>query len=283
MPRVDDPGYLAALQALVREHGVRLIVPLADLDHLLLSESRDRLGALVLLPAPEAIRRCRRLIAGADLAGRANVLAPLGALEAMRGRFGEARRLVTQARNLYEQLGQTSTADANCGAVAGRIELLAGDGAGAERALRSTCQALERVGDQAYLATGAAELADVLCMQERDEESEQWCLLASELSASDDVLTQLLWRAVRARLLARKGELLEAEAFAREAVRLAEDTDNLNRLAKALIDLSEILRLAGRPGEAAEAVQEAVGLFERKGNAVAAKRARVLLAELAPA
>ena len=32
VPRVDDPGYVEALRALVEEHDVRLIVPLADLD-----------------------------------------------------------------------------------------------------------------------------------------------------------------------------------------------------------------------------------------------------------
>jgi carbamoyl-phosphate synthase large subunit len=58
VPPVDDPGYVEALRELVQLHDVRLVVPLADLDHLLLSEARERLGALVLLPAPDAIRRC---------------------------------------------------------------------------------------------------------------------------------------------------------------------------------------------------------------------------------
>jgi carbamoyl-phosphate synthase large subunit len=58
VPRVDDPGYVDALAALVELHDVRLVVPLADLDHLLLAQSRDRLGALVLLPDPETIRLC---------------------------------------------------------------------------------------------------------------------------------------------------------------------------------------------------------------------------------
>ena len=58
VPRVDDPGYVDALRALVELHDVRLVVPLADLDHMLLAESRDRLGALVLLPPPATIRLC---------------------------------------------------------------------------------------------------------------------------------------------------------------------------------------------------------------------------------
>jgi DNA-binding SARP family transcriptional activator/tetratricopeptide (TPR) repeat protein len=234
-------------------------------------------------PVPEAVRRCRRLLAGADPAGQANVLAPLGALEAMQGRFAEARGLIASARTLFDELGQTSTAEANCGAVAGRVELLAGDLAAAEREFRSTCQALERVGNQAYLATGAAELADVLCARGRFDEAEQWCLLASKLAASDDVLTHILWRATRARLLAQRGELDEADTLARAALRRAEETDGLNRRAKVLLDLSEILRVAGRSAEAAEAVEAAVDLFERKRNIVDAKRARALLAELAVA
>ena len=58
VPPVDDPAYVDALQALVAEHDVRLVVPLADLDHLLLAEHSDELGALVLLPAPATIRLC---------------------------------------------------------------------------------------------------------------------------------------------------------------------------------------------------------------------------------
>jgi carbamoyl-phosphate synthase large subunit len=58
VPRVDDPGYIDALRALVDLHDVRLIVPLADLDHRLLAERRGMLGALVLLPEPETIHLC---------------------------------------------------------------------------------------------------------------------------------------------------------------------------------------------------------------------------------
>jgi hypothetical protein len=40
-----------------------------------------------------------------------------------------------------------------------------------------------------------------------------------------------------------------------------------------------VLRLAGRPKEAAAAVREAIRLYEQKGNIVAAGRLRGLLAE----
>jgi carbamoyl-phosphate synthase large subunit len=56
VPPVDDPGYVPALRDLVRLHDVKLIVPLTDLDHLLLVDARDDFGgALVLLPARDVL------------------------------------------------------------------------------------------------------------------------------------------------------------------------------------------------------------------------------------
>lgn len=59
VPPVHDPGYLDALAELVEVHDVRLVVPLTDLDHLVLATGRDRLGdAVVLVPGPDTIERC---------------------------------------------------------------------------------------------------------------------------------------------------------------------------------------------------------------------------------
>jgi carbamoyl-phosphate synthase large subunit len=55
VPAVSDPTYVDALRALVHEHDISLVVPLTDLDHGVLSRAKDRLGALVLLPAPELV------------------------------------------------------------------------------------------------------------------------------------------------------------------------------------------------------------------------------------
>ena len=54
VPRVTDPGYVSTLAEVVREHDVRLVVPLTDLDQVLLARQRDKLApALVLVPDPE--------------------------------------------------------------------------------------------------------------------------------------------------------------------------------------------------------------------------------------
>jgi carbamoyl-phosphate synthase large subunit len=57
VPRIDDSEYLPALQSLVEEHDVRLIVPLTDLDQVALALGRDDLGALLLLPDAETVER----------------------------------------------------------------------------------------------------------------------------------------------------------------------------------------------------------------------------------
>jgi carbamoyl-phosphate synthase large subunit len=53
VPRVDNPGYVGELARLVAEYGVRLVVPLTDLDQAILAASREALApALVLAPSP---------------------------------------------------------------------------------------------------------------------------------------------------------------------------------------------------------------------------------------
>jgi carbamoyl-phosphate synthase large subunit len=59
VPQVDDPRYIDALSELAQIHDVRLVVPLTDLDHLVLARARDRFAsAVVLVPGPETIERC---------------------------------------------------------------------------------------------------------------------------------------------------------------------------------------------------------------------------------
>jgi carbamoyl-phosphate synthase large subunit len=59
VPPVNDPGYVPALRDLIELHDVRLVVPLTDLDHVILARSRDELApALVLVPEEDTSARC---------------------------------------------------------------------------------------------------------------------------------------------------------------------------------------------------------------------------------
>jgi tetratricopeptide (TPR) repeat protein len=137
------------------------------------------------------------------------------------------------------------------------------------------------MGDRAELSTTAAFLAQALLAQRRDEEAEQFAGLSEELAADDDLITQVLWRGVRARILAGRGLTDEAQRFAREAVALAARSDFVNDMADALIDLAIVQRQAGRLDLAGGTLAEGLRLYEEKGNVVAAGRARAQLAELA--
>lgn len=88
----------------------------------------------------------------------------------------------------------------------------------------------------------------------------------------------MLWRQAHAKLLARRGEVEARERLAREAVALAEETDMLNPHAGALGDLAEVLTLAGRDPRAE--LEQALSLYERKGNLVSAEGTRSKLAGL---
>ena len=90
----------------------------------------------------------------------------------------------------------------------------------------------------------------------------------------------MLWRQVRAKVLAHRSDREEAERLAREAVARAEETDQLNGHGDALVDLAEVLEVAGKPDEAKAALEQALALYERKGNLVMAERTRAKLAEL---
>lgn len=78
----------------------------------------------------------------------------------------------------------------------------------------------------------------------------------------------------RARLLARRGERSDAERLSREAVALAARTDWLVDRGDALMVHGEVLAACGQDDVASAAIREAFELYSRKGNVVAAQRAR---------
>jgi hypothetical protein len=61
---------------------------------------------------------------------------------------------------------------------------------------------------------------------------------------------------------------------------MIEQTDALNFQAGALSDLAEVLTAAGRAGEAAAALDQALERYERKGNVSAAGQVRPRLEAL---
>jgi tetratricopeptide (TPR) repeat protein len=226
---------------------------------------------------PEAIRRCDEIRdqVGSSPVALAVTLHPLGSLHAMTGDFETARRLIREGNDILGELGRMQSAVSHHEAL---VELLGGQPAAAEQRLRLGYDKLEQMGERGLLATTAAMLAQALYDQGRDEEAEAQCDVSETAAPHEDFVTHVMWRGVRAKLLARAGRIEAAEALSREALDLIERTDLLTHQGDALLDLADVLGLAGRTDEAGEAARGALALYERKGNLVSAQRARLRLA-----
>ena len=233
-------------------------------------------------PVPEAIAQTEALLAeaGDDRKAYSLILTALAHLRAMQGEFSAARDLYGNARAILEELGWRMLA-ALTSIDSGVVELLADDPVAAERELRRDYETLERMGERNYISTTAAFLADALSVQERDDEALEYTRISKEVAAADDVSSQSLWRLVRGRILARRGDLDDAEALVREGLAIIRTSDEPDSQGNALLDLAEVLRRAGRTLEAEAALREGLALYEIKGNLVSADRARAKLAEVA--
>lgn len=91
-----------------------------------------------------------------------------------------------------------------------------------------------------------------------------------EYAPPDDVAMLASQRGVRALLLADKGDHIVAEQLARSAVRVSDWSERLDIAAQARADLAAVLMRANRPAQASLPAAWALGLFERKGDVVAA-------------
>jgi DNA-binding SARP family transcriptional activator/class 3 adenylate cyclase len=231
-------------------------------------------------PVAEATRRVEAHLAH-GIGGRAvatGLRACLAGLSAMSGNIVEARASIARARSVVDDLGfLTQTLVPFYEAV---VEQLAGEPAGAERVLRSRLRPLEEAGETSTYSSIVALLAQAVYAQGRYDEAEELARISEETSHLNDVHAQATWQPVRAKVLARRGRFDEAERLARDAVAFAAESDFLNAHGDALVDLSVVLDLAGRPQEGAPAVEEAILLFEQKENAVSVARARRRLQQL---
>jgi tetratricopeptide (TPR) repeat protein len=232
----------------------------------------------------DGIGRCGELLTDETIghAGRAMIMPYLGGLHAQAGDTGQARALLDEAEAIYEDLGAAS-AVVHCGTVRADVELLAEDHAAAERTLREQCEQLELMHDRAHLAVRAAKLAETLYRQGRLDEAQQWAEVSRSNAASDDRSVQLVLGPVDAKLAATRGATHEGRALAEDAVRLAEGTDGLNHIAATKIAFAEVLRMSELHSDAERSMEEAIELYERKGNVAGAALARRALALGVPA
>jgi tetratricopeptide (TPR) repeat protein len=229
-------------------------------------------------PVSEGTARCLQLLAESadNPTAQARSLAVLAGLEAMHGSPDKARELVSSALGIFGELGLAARA-ADLGFVAGLVELLAGNPRGAVEELHRFLDLSEGMGHEYAASRLRALLARAYEDLGEHEDAERLAVLGERTAAGDDVTTLTLARAVRGRVAAGRGQFYAAAQLAREAVWTAEGGELRNLHAMALLDLAQVLGVAGRTEESLAVAGEALDLFEAKGNVIGAGAARRVL------
>ena len=158
--------------------------------------------------------------------------------------------------------------------------LEAGDGAGAERAVRASMDTMERLGDLWSYASAAWMLPRVVAAQGHHQEA---LALVARWEVDDrlvvlDKYAQTYERFVTGLGLQLRGRLAEAEAASRAGLSVAAGTQFTMMHTAALEQLAEIVTSDGRLDEARELLHQALEIHNGHGNLAGAAR---VLAQLA--
>ena len=217
-------------------------------------------------PAPAAAGRCRELLEryGGERMVRAVIVSSLGGLEAMQGSFETARALADEAAAVFDELGLRMTR-AGLAEVKAEIERLGGDAAAAERELRLARDVFRSAGSPAVAGLSAAALVGLLVEQDRLDEAEQLLAEARASLRDEDIDGHVAERLAAARLALARGRSAEAEQLADDALDAMSSSDAVSVRANVLA-----VRAAAR----GEQPDEAIAVFEAKGNLAAAARLR---------
>jgi len=212
------------------------------------------------MPVDDAIARCDALLGeGAD---RGVVHGVRACLNAMAGRFDQARADYTAGQALLEEFGRTRLVAVNR-TYGGVVELWAGDPAAAERELHRAARTLDAIGDRAPLSTVSLLLAAALQAQGRQEDALRWAEAGRRDASTADVVSQIQWRTTLARLVPER-----AVELSEKAISVADDTDWTVLQADASLCLRDVLLARGQTKDAARAGERAAALYRAKGHTV---------------
>jgi tetratricopeptide (TPR) repeat protein len=202
----------------------------------------------------------------------------LGKIHVEQGRLEEGQPLIEEGISIVEGLGlvlhssglraQFSEGD------------LARDPQGVEEEVRAACELMRSLNETSHLSTVAALLAMILARRGALDEAEELTNESERLGSEDDLMTQVAWRAARARVLARRNSPADAQALARDALAIASRGEYFQSRAEAHLALADTLRAAGKNDEAAAETASALAIFERKEMWASADAVRAQFAEL---
>jgi tetratricopeptide (TPR) repeat protein len=195
------------------------------------------------------------------------------------GRFADARAAIRRSQSILAAAGAKLewAVHATQGA---EIELIAGDPAAAEQYLTPGYDALRAMGERGWRATAAVILAETVYAQGRLDQALRLTEEAETLAAADDLEAQGHWRAIRAKVLARRGQFRAAVQLAEEAVALVPAASGSPELADFRVAQAEVLRLAGARDQAEASLRRALQFYENRRMTALAGQTRAALASL---
>jgi tetratricopeptide (TPR) repeat protein len=179
-------------------------------------------------------------------------------------RFADAREDAAAAEAIYSELG-LRFAVAGLTQVIGPAELLAGDAAAAETALRRGYEILRAAG---AAGLSAAQLSEALYIQGRFDEAADFAEHAQASAPAHDIATHAVALGVSAKVAAHSGDQ-QAVARAQPAVELARETEAVNLIGEALANHALTFKALSQTGRADELAAEAIAAFRRKRNRAA--------------
>jgi tetratricopeptide (TPR) repeat protein len=228
------------------------------------------------MPADEALRMVEQ--EGGHTAQLPGGASGASRMLCLQGRFAEARAALARATEQMAERGRPMLSSESH-EVAGNVALLAGDVDEAVRSLQVAYDEKMAAGDPAGASTTATALAEAHLEAGNLEEAWRYATHARETSSVDDIASQGRGREIQARVLSDRGQHVEAEELAREAVSIMERTDYLALHADALVHLARVLHVGGNNAEALASARQAAGLYERKGATILVDRTQGLIAD----
>jgi tetratricopeptide (TPR) repeat protein len=203
-------------------------------------------------------------------------------LHAMCGRFDESREMGQLARQHLEEVGRAVTL-ANLAQSTAHCEELAKNFESADREYAASCEALDRLGETAYLSTVAGLRARMLARIGRFAEASQSRKLSARHAPADDLATHLLLAETDALLAAAESDTTTAVAASDRAVSMAREiaVENPQVAAEAYATTASVARSLDDLDLERAHLERAFELFETKGNVVRASAIREQLVEAA--
>jgi tetratricopeptide (TPR) repeat protein len=232
---------------------------------------------------PHASRLCKgALETHADSPRRrAYLLLDLGSCLALSGDILGARDTATAAVSILGELGEELGLGTSALFRLGDLEALTGDWSRAgEYWRRGLDYTRDRPGLNEYHTYFLARLGEAALEQAAVKPAARLAEQASAAAVVSDVETDIWWRRVAARALSATGHARKAVRLGREALAIADETDDVLLRSGARLDLAEVQLGAGRMPEARTLARDALDILDRKGAALPAARARERFADL---